>query len=253
MKRILEKLNHFFFFNLCLAVLDEAAGRWIVDPSQEIIPYLKAQNCQGRHIILKPSEHIEPYYMLVDDIGVEVLNRQHRSQSGEWKSGRLIVETSPANYQVWIHSSRYLSIDEKKYWLKKFNSDPGATPKNRWGRCPGFRNRKNKYKDKNGGYPLSKLIWIDWKRQAEVPRISPSPPGEEVCQKKELSRIVYERGNESATDFSYVLALIRSGYTDNEIRNRLLTERNNWKNHAGEKRIMQYLNTTIQKARSIVN
>jgi len=35
MKHIFSKLNH-FSFNLRLAVLDEAAGRWIVDPSHEI-------------------------------------------------------------------------------------------------------------------------------------------------------------------------------------------------------------------------
>ncbi|KPA14141.1 hypothetical protein MHK_005653, partial [Candidatus Magnetomorum sp. HK-1] len=51
-------------------------------------------------ILLKPANHVEPYYMLVDDIGNELLNRQHRKKSGNWKSGRIIVETSPNNYQV---------------------------------------------------------------------------------------------------------------------------------------------------------
>ncbi|KPA12358.1 hypothetical protein MHK_007438, partial [Candidatus Magnetomorum sp. HK-1] len=50
MKRILEKLNRFFCSNLRLAVLDETAGRWLVNPSSNIISYLKAQNCNGRHI-----------------------------------------------------------------------------------------------------------------------------------------------------------------------------------------------------------
>ena len=183
MKRILNKLNRFFYSNLRLAVLDETAGRWVVNFSPNIISYLKAQNCNGRHILLKPAEHVEPYYMLVDDIGEEILNRQHRDKSGEWKDGRLIVETSPSNYQIWIHSSRYLSIEEKKFWLQKLHSDPGANPKNRWGRCPGFRNRKLKHQDINGGYPLSKLIWVDWKEKAEIPQhLSTLPQGK--CVKK---------------------------------------------------------------------
>jgi len=190
--------------------------------------------------------------MLVDDIGNELLNRQHRKKSGNWKSGRLIVETSPNNYQVWIHASRYLSIDEKIHWLKRLHSDPGATPKNRWGRCPGFRNRKLKHKDINGGYPLSKLIWVDWKEKADIPYISSLSQRISVS-KKSLTRSVYERGNESSTDFAYTLALIRCGYTDSQIKNRLLSERNNWDNHVGDKKIMQYLKRTIQKARSIVN
>jgi hypothetical protein len=252
MKRILEKLNRFFYSNLRLAVLDETAGRWVVNPSPEIIPYLKSQNCKGKHILLKPAAHVEPYYMLVDDIGKEVLNRQHLNNRGKWKSGRLIVETSPNNYQVWIHSSRYLSIDEKKFWLKKLNSDPGANPKNRWGRCPGFRNRKIKYKDINGGYPLSKLVWIDWKEKADIPYVSTLPQGGSVS-KKNISRTGYDRSNESATDFAYTLALIRCGYSDNQIRIRLLSERNNWDNHVGDNKIMQYLKRTIQKARAIAD
>jgi len=252
MKRILEKLNRFFCSNLRLAVLDETAGRWVVTPSSEIISYLKAQNCNGKHILLKPAGHIEPYYMLVDDVWDELLNRQHRNASGKWKPGRLIVETSPNNYQVWIHASRYLSIDEKKFWLKKLHSDPGANPKNRWGRCPGFRNRKLKHRDINGGYPLAKLIWIDWKKKADIPKISTLPQGVSV-PKKNLSRSDYDRGNESTTDFAYTLALIRSGYSDNEIWIRLLSERSNWDNHGSDKKIIRYLRRTIQKARSIVN
>jgi len=253
MKRILNKLNRFFYSNLRLAVLDETAGRWVVKFSSNIISYLKAQNHNGRHILLKPAEHVEPYYMQVDDIGDELLNRQHRNESGEWKPGRLIVETSPSNYQVWIHSSRYLSIEEKRFWLKKLHSDPGADPKNRWGRCPGFRNRKLKHKDINGGYPLAKLIWIDWKEKVDIPQnLSTLPQGGSVS-KKSISRSAYERGNESSTDFAYTLALIRFGYSDNEIRIRLLSERSNWTNHASERKRMDYLRRTIQKARGIVD
>ena len=38
----------------------------------------------------------------------------------------MIIETSPENYQVWIRSSRNLTMKEKQYWLKKMHSDPGA-------------------------------------------------------------------------------------------------------------------------------
>jgi len=54
----------------------------------------------------------------------------------------MVVETSSGNYQVWIHSDRPLSLDEKRYWLKRLHNDPGADRNNRWGRYPGFRNRK---------------------------------------------------------------------------------------------------------------
>lgn len=252
MKRILEKLNHFFFSNLRLAVLDEAAGCRPVKPDPSNLPYLKAQNANGRHILIKPSGKIEPFYMLADDLSQELLNRHHRLMDGRWKPGRMVVETSPGNFQAWIHSSRYLTLDEKRHWLRKLHSDPGADPKNRWGRCPGFRNRKAKHRDRSGGYPLARLIWIDWKYPAVIPCLSPSPLGG-VCQKKHLSRSVYQQGDESKTDFAYTLALVRSRFTDDEIRTRLLTERKNWDNHRGNNRLQHYLNITIQKARRVVD
>ncbi len=129
-------------------------------------------------------------------------------------------------------------------------SDPGADPNNRWGRCPGFRNRKDKYRDSHGNYPLARLIWVDWKRQAQVPYCHPhrgqKHHGAAIC------RSDYFTGNESSTDFAYALALIRRGYTDTQIESRLRSERVLWKNHQGQRRMQDYLNRTINKARSIV-
>ena len=169
MKLIFEKLNHYFYRKWHLAVLDMDAGLWVIESKASNIPYLKAQNAKGRHILLQPEPVIESYYLLVDDLTWPMILSHHHYPNGGWKPGRMVVETSPGNYQVWIHSSRRLSLIEKRYWLKKLCSDPGADPNNRWGRCPGFRNRKDKYRDPTGGYPLAKLIWIDWRGKVEIP------------------------------------------------------------------------------------
>ncbi len=175
-----------------------------------------------------------------------------------------MVETSPNNYQVWIHASRYLSLPEKRHWLRKLKSDPGADPCNRWGRCPGFRNRKIKHRDSSGGYPLARLIWIDWRHQVHIPKpkmakltnkassFSPQPLEGCVCHSLNVSRHKYERGDESATDFAYAIALLRRGADVHAVRNRLLIERSDWSNHAGLKRKEAYLKRTIQRARRIV-
>ena len=287
MKLIFEKLNHYFYRKWHLAVLDMNVGLWVIKPKALNIPYLKAQNAKGRHILLQPEPVIESYYLLVDDLTWPMILSHHHYPNGGWKPGRMVIETSPGNYQVWIHSSRRLSLIEKRYWLKKLCSDPGADPNNRWGRCPGFRNRKDKYRDPTGGYPLSKLIWIDWRGQAEIPHSNneisstfgkreqgkkgsrgfmnqdeipgktsiPFPPPPQkgvVCRCKDISRSDYSRGDESATDFSYAIALARRGYPDNEIRERIISERSIWKNHLGEGRMRHYLDKTIAKARSIV-
>jgi hypothetical protein len=58
--------------------------------------------------------------------------------------------------------------------------------------------------------------------------------------------------DESATDFSYAMALMRRRFTNEEIRKCLISERRDWENHQGEKRMNAYLERTIAKARAIV-
>lgn len=257
MEKIFSRLNKFFFDGWRLAVLDLTSGRWLVDPCSSNIAYLKATNAAGRHILIQPVN--EAYYMLADDIGCARLCHNHKSANGFWKKGRLVVETSPENYQVWIRSDRPLSIEEKKYWLQKMKSDPGASPLNRWGRMPGFRNRKEKHRTSKGHYPLAKLVWIDWHHTASIPEInkqikniSSLPKKNYTRRQHPVSRKDYERGNESITDFAYALALARRGDDAEQIKSKVRSERNDWDNHNGEKRTEAYLERTVRKALEII-
>ncbi|SMD14820.1 RepB DNA-primase [Desulfocicer vacuolatum DSM 3385] len=263
MEKILWKLRRFFNSSCHLAVLDITAGkRWILDLAFKNIPYLKAENVQGRHILIQPLVQAE--YLMADDITSELLHRHHKMCDGTWKPGRMVVETSPDNFQVWIHANRALSLEEKRYWLKKMKSDPGADPYNRWGRCPGFRNRKSKYRNPFGHYPLARLVWVDWKQTAQIPppvtattqhktpALSPLPLEGGVCRLQNLSRNHYHRGDESATDFAYAVALFRRGMHENDVKCRILEQRDEWKNHSGQRQKEAYLNRTLCKAKKIV-
>ena len=126
MKTVLWKISKFFNGCFSLAVLDEKAGRWFVKPESNTIAYLKAENANGRHILLKPNSSVEPYYMLVNDLDVNLLTRHHKTAAKIFKQGRMVVETSPGNFQVLIHALRPLDLVEKRYWLKKMCSDPGG-------------------------------------------------------------------------------------------------------------------------------
>ena len=253
MRSIFAKLDR-YFCKWRLAVLDDTAGRWVVQPN---IAYLKAENAHGRHILMQPAR--QPYYLLADDITADMLPC-HQRPDGSWKPGRMIVETSPRNYQLWIHSSRPLSLEEKRYWLKRLQSDPGADPNNRWGRCPGFRNRKRKHRQSDGGYPLARLVWIDWQNRADIPRApvdtrdrpsSSSPQHPKVYS--HICRSDYARPDASATDFAYVLALLRRGYTNHTIRQRIIDERTDWQKHRGQRRMDSYLRRTIDRARTVID
>lgn len=262
MKKIFEKLNRFFNGSLQIAVLDLKKGRWFVELKDSCIPYLKAENAKGNHIVIRPLPKSESFYMLVDDVEIHLLRYHHKQSDDKWRAGRLVVETSPGNFQVWIRSSRPLELDVKRYWLKNLHNDPGADPNHRWGRCPGFRNRKEKHRDDHGGYPLARLIWVDWQYKAAIPSANiltetatslPPLPRGEVCHLKNIARHDYDRADESATDFSYTLALARRHFSDEYIKNCLINERQNWQNHQGKKRMNDYIERTIAKARVILS
>lgn len=259
MNTVFQKLARYFQDLWQLGVLDPKRGLWTVETSPEKIPYLKAQNARGCHIFIKPLRL--DHYLLADDISKETLSRHHRLPNGQWKPARLVVQTSPENFQVWIHSQRPLSSDEKAIWLKKLRSDPAAHPENRWGRCPGFRNTKEKYRSHSGLYPLARLIWIDWTARAHIPILDipkPEPPISHpsqrgpVCRLAPLARAHFLRGDDSATDFAYALSLARRGFSDEQIRERILSERTTWTNHHGQSRISPYLDRTIRRARQVV-
>ncbi|WP_435051693.1 hypothetical protein [Desulfoferrobacter suflitae] len=73
-----------------------------------------------------------------------------------------------------------------------------------------------------------------------------------MCHQSTICRKQFDCGDESRTDFAYVLALLRRGLNDIFIRDRILTERTCWDSHLGTKRINHYLTRTIQRAKKIV-
>lgn len=261
MHPIFKKLNRFFNSHWHLAVLDPLKGRWLVKPDIINIPYLKSQNAAGRHILMQPL--VTELFLLLNDISPHLLTRHHQRPDRTWKPGRMVIETSPANFQVWIRSTRPLSIKEKTSLITLLKADPSAHPKDRFGRCPAFRNNKPSHRSPDGSYPLSRLIWVDFRSSAFIPpslfpnfsEASPPPlphppPTGGSCQIPQRS--AYLRASDSETDFAYALALARRNFPHHIIQSLLLNQRTSWHNHKGEKRLKAYLARTISKAKAIV-
>lgn len=271
MTPIMQKMER-YFEEYELGVYEEAQGDkggavWKVNQSEKTPGYLKAMNAQGRHIFVRPSFEKEAHFMLHDDLDKNGLNKYHK-ENGKFKPGRMVVESSPGNYQVWIKSERPLSIEEKTHWLNKMDSDPGASPKHRWGRCPGFRNRKQKYQTEKG-YPLAKTVWIDWKNQAQIPKVelqkesvprqavsSQAPKYDKTIPSGQLpTRADFYKGpgKESEQDFSYAMSLLRRKVPRHEVEQRILNERTEWSNHKGEKRKADYVKRTLDNAETKIS
>jgi hypothetical protein len=269
MDKVVQKIER-YFGRYEFGVYKEAEGPdgkggavWKVEHNDKTIGYLKAMNARGRHIFVRPTFEREAHYMLHDDLDKKGLERHHK-QDGKFKPGRMVVESSPGNYQVWIRSERGLSVEEKKYWLDRMDSDPGASPRHRWGRAPGFRNRKEKYEE-NGRYPLAKLVWVDWKGRAEVPRVEmpkqeierksrPAPTASYGSRSGTLpARSDFEKGDNSRTDFAYALALMRRGVDRGVIEQRIRAERSDWQHHEGERSKADYFKRTLDRARNVID
>jgi len=130
-------LKLFDFFGNIEYGIDTHADTVIITPGEAAaVPFLRARN-KTDCIYVRPSVARAPHYLLIDDLGPAA------AMAHSNKPGRLIIETSPANYQVWIRFDQPLSYDQKKILATIAGCDPEAHPTDsRWGRCPGFLNRK---------------------------------------------------------------------------------------------------------------
>ena len=71
--------------------------------------------------------------------------------------------------------------------------------------------------------------------------------------KNQIWRSDYEGNDQSSTDFKYALALLRRGHSEDEVKGRLLNEREDWTNHKGGNRQEHYLTETVRNAKRIIS
>ncbi len=81
-----------------IPVLDDIAG-------PIVLPH-------GIAFLITPG--IESFYILVDDLTNSLIIRHHRLPTRVFKNGRMVVEISSGNYQVWINPAR-TSIQDVRF------------------------------------------------------------------------------------------------------------------------------------------
>ena len=128
---------------------------WNVDELLDSIPWLKSQNVDDRNIYIRPKgKHA---LTLLDDLTAETLERMRHSGF----SPAVIVETSPDNFQAWLHHGRALqkemSLTVARALAEKFNGDPSTADIKHFGRLVGFENRSPKHRQPGGHYPMVRL------------------------------------------------------------------------------------------------
>lgn len=120
-----------------------------------MLPYFKYRNANGAHIYLRPTG--ESTYTLRDDLTPASLAQL----TGQGYSPAAVVETSPSSFQAWLRHLQPLSKElgslAAKTLALQFGADPSAADWRRFGRAPGFTNRKPKHCNAQGIFPFARL------------------------------------------------------------------------------------------------
>ena len=117
--------------------------------------YLKYRNASGAHIYFRPSG--ERRFTVLDDLDRAAL----RKLTADSFEPCAVIETSPGNYQAWLRHIRILSKEvgtlAAQTLAQRYGADPGAADWRRFGRLPGFTNRKLRHRNADGLFPLVRL------------------------------------------------------------------------------------------------
>src|SRR5215475_12280371 len=119
-----------------------------------LIPLLRYQNMHDAHIYIRPLGEHNRSFTLLDDLNRARVDRLH----AEGFTPSALVETSPGNFQGWLKHSQplegRLATLAARTLAGRFDADPSAAGWMRYGRCPGFTNKKSMYKKEDGNYPF---------------------------------------------------------------------------------------------------
>ena len=117
-----------------------------------MLPYLRRRNAHGAHIYGRPTG--ESPYTLLDDAYAATLNRL----TDEGFAPAAVVETSPGNFQAWLRHRqpfpKELGTLAAQMLAERFGTDRNAADWRRFGRLPGFTNRKPQHRDSHGLFPF---------------------------------------------------------------------------------------------------
>ena len=129
---------------------------WDKEAVLKSIAWLRYENLKGRNIYIRPAG--EHHLSLVDDLNAAAVQRM----KSEGFAPALVVETSPSNFQAWLHHGqkldRSLSTAVAKSLANEFGGDLGSADWRHFGRLAGFTNRKDKYRQPDGHFPYVLLL-----------------------------------------------------------------------------------------------
>ena len=129
---------------------------WSADQIDASLAWLRRENTRGAQIFVRP--HGAHALSLVDDLSAEAITRM----TDDGFQPAVVVETSPANFQAWLHhgrtlSDRTFSTQAAKELAHRFGGDSSSADWRHFGRLAGFTNQKPKRRLRGGLPPFVRL------------------------------------------------------------------------------------------------
>src|SRR5713101_1445733 len=128
---------------------------WDLDTLLRSVSWLRLKNAEGRNIYIRPSG--EHSLSLIDDATIQVIERL----KSEGFAPAIVLETSPGNFQAWLHHGqilpKHLSTLAARLLASRFGGDLASADWRHYGRLAGFTNRKDKHRKTDGTFPYVRL------------------------------------------------------------------------------------------------
>jgi hypothetical protein len=128
---------------------------WDLDGLLRSVSWLRLKNAEGRNIYIRPAG--EHSLSLIDDASIRVIERL----KSEGFAPAVVLETSPGNFQAWLHHGQVLpkqaSTIAARLLASRFGGDLASADWRHYGRLAGFTNRKDKYRKTDGTFPYVRL------------------------------------------------------------------------------------------------
>jgi hypothetical protein len=240
---------------------------WDLDTLLRSVSWLRLKNAEGRHIYIRPAG--EHSLSLIDDASIEVIDRL----KSEGFAPGVVLETSPGNFQAWLHHGqilpKYLSTLAARLLASRFGGDLASADWRHFGRLAGFTNRKDKYRKTDGTFPYVRLheatgavyskaveFLAEVKSTYEAQKSKLPPPvsvqrlrlsGSNLKSIEDFRTKPIYGGDQTRVDLAYAVYALGHGVPENEARNALASRD---LTHKGDgKRQQEYIDRTIKKAR----